>query len=132
MSLSAPVGEMTSASASGFGVPAAVAIAPDHFTQMWNDAKARYKKDTGRNPEDAPFATELIACHSVDDIIHVLDTRENAFRAFRDHGKKFRKVIDPVFCVVKLFLETGAEVSNVVRLLAATLPELAKLTPMFE
>lgn len=91
-----------------------IALLPKDLADIWKDAKARYKNDTGCDLEEAPFAAELTACHSVDDIIHVLDKRGEDFEAFRGHGKQFRKVMNPVVRVAQLFLETGSEVAAVV------------------
>lgn len=113
MSPNALPGGATSASASS-NVPTASAFLPNDFAQIWNDAKARYKTDTGQDLEEAPFAAELSACNSVDDVVHVLDERSEEFDAFRAHGKEFRKVIDPVVRVLQFFLDTGAEVAAAV------------------
>lgn len=114
MSLNTLPGGVTPVSAVSSGAQAAPAPMSSHFTQIWNDAKSRYEKDTGHDIDEAPFAAELSTCVSVDDIIQVLDKRDEAFEAFRAHGKEFRKVINPIFRIVQLFLETGAEVAVVV------------------
>lgn len=113
MPLDAPYGGTTLASASG-SAPGASALLPNDFTQLWDDAKARYRNDTGQDLVDVPFAAELRACNSVDDVIHILDGHDEAFDAFRAHGKKFRKLIDPVVRILQLIMETGAEVAAVV------------------
>lgn len=101
------------ASASGTA-PASSTLPLDDFARIFNDAKERYRTNTGHDLEDAPFAAELRGCVSVEDIIQILDNRDKAFEAFRAHGKKFRKVIEPVVRVVQFFLETGSEVAAAV------------------
>lgn len=113
MSFGAGSGGAVTASASS-AVPVSSARPPNDFARIFKDATDRYRTHTGHDLEDTPFAAELYACDSVDDVAQVLDTRDQEFKAFRAHGKKFRKVIGPVVRVIQFFLETGSEVGAAV------------------
>lgn len=111
MSLRVPPRQVAPASATDPSQSAARAPPTNDFIQLWNDAKNRYQYDTGHSLDEAPFAAELRACDSVEDLAQILGKRDETFKVYRAHGKGFRAVLDPVVRVLQFFLETGGEIA---------------------
>lgn len=100
--------------------PPHIDSAENGFNQLWEEALARYKLETGHDLEQAPFAEELFKCTSVDEVARVLNDRKETVKAFRAHGHKIRAVLTPIVRIMKLFLDTGAEVAAAVSVFLVT------------
>lgn len=100
--------------------PTHVDPAESGFHRLWEEALARYTQETGHDLQQAPFAKELEQCSSVDEVARVLNNRRETMKAFRAHGHKVRAVLAPVVRIMRLFLDTGAEVAAVVSVFSVT------------
>jgi hypothetical protein len=68
----------------------------DHFTAIFNVASTEYQTVTGNRLDTHPFAAQLNACHSPEDISNLLRMQAHAFRKFRRGDEKLMTWLDPI------------------------------------
>ncbi|KAI0027620.1 hypothetical protein K488DRAFT_74397 [Vararia minispora EC-137] len=84
---------------------------PARFRALLENAIYCFGKETGLDLLAQPYSGKLLQCDSVNDLVSVLKKQNEAFETFRAHGETIRAVLAPVFRLVRVFLETGAEVA---------------------
>lgn len=89
--------------------PAASTVTSDPigFEDLLGQALANYTSQTGHVLQN--HMTQFIDCHSVENVICILETRTKDLKAFRKKGKKIRTFLAPVVRLIELVNDTGGE-----------------------
>jgi hypothetical protein len=82
------------------------------FQDLWRDAFLRYKEVTGHDLLRISSLNQLLYVDSVEAIIHVLESHDKSFKAFRTGGKNIRAVLSPVMRLVGFFTDVAAEAAS--------------------
>ncbi|KAE9383216.1 hypothetical protein BT96DRAFT_93836 [Gymnopus androsaceus JB14] len=80
---------------------------PIGFEDLWAEAFTNYTSQTGRDLQDQ--TTQFIDCHSVDDVVRILETRSKDLTTFRGKGKMIRALLAPVVRLIELVNDTAGE-----------------------
>jgi fungal STAND N-terminal Goodbye domain len=91
--------------------------------QLIIDALADYANQTGIDPSQNPFAEKLQQSDRPDDILTLLQERENAFKEHRDGYRRLINCLSPVVRVLHVFSGTLGE--------AISLVSYASFVPLF-
>ena len=86
--------------------PGQTSIPSSSFKSILDAALSEYKKSTGKELLDHPFATEVQGCDSVDAIKATFQGQAEAFQRFRDSDRGLMRWINPVVDVLYTFSET--------------------------
>ncbi|KAI0032020.1 hypothetical protein K488DRAFT_70984 [Vararia minispora EC-137] len=81
------------------------------FQVLLQSAIVRFRDDTNHDLLRVQPFNQLLHCNSVDDLVIVLEKQNRTFKTFRAHGESIRAVLAPVLRLVRIFLETGAEIA---------------------
>jgi hypothetical protein len=87
-----------------------------------NAAFADYAEQTGTDPAKHPFAGQLQACRSPDDVLKLFEEKANEFKAYRDGNRKLIDCLKPVVNVVQA-------VSGVLGEVVSTVSRIASISP---
>ncbi|KIK61437.1 hypothetical protein GYMLUDRAFT_243611 [Collybiopsis luxurians FD-317 M1] len=103
---SAPVILASSAISIAFAI---VQPATSNFEILWTKALADYKEQTGHDIYDQHHMVQLLACPSIEHVVHILETQSSGLQAFQQKGKNIWKVLKPFVHLVELLNNTVAE-----------------------
>ena len=77
-------------------------------------AFAEYAEHLGIDPAKHPFADQLQACDSPDDVLKLLEVKANEFKDYRDGNRKLIDCLKPVVNVIHVFSDVLGEFVNLV------------------
>jgi hypothetical protein len=77
------------------------------FSELWAAAVASYETNTKRRIED--FSKEWINVRTTDQVLKLIDQRQNDFKSYRAKGAKIRKVFKPVADCVSVLASIADE-----------------------
>ena len=83
------------------------------LVKLLERAIKKFDKKSGLPLDKRPFYEPLMKCASASDVVNILEEHIGAFDSFREVGASFRKVVEPIFQIVSIGLETGGETSSV-------------------
>ncbi|KIK57529.1 hypothetical protein GYMLUDRAFT_752009 [Collybiopsis luxurians FD-317 M1] len=83
------------------------------FENLWAKALMDYKEQTGHDFHEDQIA-QFSACHSVDDVVYILEIQSKGLEAFRKKGKNIRNVLKPFVRLIELFDDTASEAAAAV------------------
>jgi len=87
---------------------------PSNFQSIFDAALADYAKKTGIDLAAHPLARKLENCHSVSDILDLLQGRANQFHTYRNGNRKLITCLKPVVHVLHSVSGVLAEVASLV------------------
>jgi len=87
--------------------------------QLVIDALGEYKNQTGIDLSQNPFAEKLQLCNNPNDILELLQERENAFRTYREENRTLINCLSPAVRVLHAF---SGVLGEAVSLVSATSP----------
>ena len=73
---------------------------PSDFQLVFDAALSNYSKQTGINLATYPYAQDIQACRSADDLFNVLQDRARQFQAYRDGNHKLINCLKPVLQIL--------------------------------
>jgi hypothetical protein len=80
------------------------------FEDIWRQALARYREETGDDLLKLHFANKLLSkCNTSAEAVQLLRDQNDNFKSFRAHGKKILDVLEPFVHFVHRFIDAGAE-----------------------
>jgi hypothetical protein len=85
-------------------------------------AFAEYAEQTGTDPAKHPFADQLRACRSPDDVLKLFEEKANEFKAYRDGNRKLIDCLKPVVNIVQAVSGILGEVVSMVNRIASISP----------
>jgi hypothetical protein len=65
---------------------------PNEFTELWNDALAKFKESTGVDPLTDKLASPIASCKDADEVMIRLDDEMEAFESFRAEDSRWGKL----------------------------------------
>ena len=87
---------------------------PDSNSRLVIDALWNYANLTGVDLSKNPFAQNLQACNTPDDILELLQEREKAFKEYRDGNRRLIESISPAVRVLHAFSDFLGEAISLV------------------
>ena len=87
--------------------------------QLVIDALSDYKNQTGIDLSQNPFAEKLQLCNNPNDILELLQERENAFRTYREENRSLINCLSPAVRVLHAF---SGVLGEAVTLVSSTFP----------
>ena len=82
--------------------------------QLIINALADYARETGMDLSKNPFAAKLEQSKSPDDILHLLEEREKAFKEYRDGKRGLINCLNPAVKVLHRFSGILGEIAGLV------------------
>ncbi len=70
------------------------------FQRILDAALADYALQIGIDPTNHPFADQLQACHSPDDVLKLLEEKAGQFKDYREGNRKLINCLKPVVKVI--------------------------------
>ena len=90
------------------------AASPFENVKLIIDALADYAKQTGVDLSENPFAGKLEQLRSPEDILHLLEGQERAFKDYREGNRRLTKFLNPAVKVLHGFSGILSEVAGLV------------------
>lgn len=91
------------------------ATSSTNFQLIIDNALADYEKVTGIDLSRSPFAAKIEQSNSPEDILQLLQERENAFREYRNSNRKLISCLKPSVVIIQAFSTIQEAVSLVSR-----------------
>ena len=89
------------------------------FSELWEEARKQYEKETGRDLRSYKFAKGLLDPPpssppvTVDTVVQIFEEQTDSFKGFRNGGKNIQNVLKRIVYFVLLFNDVAAEAAAV-------------------